>query len=215
MMDCQNLREVLDLYVDGELSPEASVQAEAHLAECLACRRAADCLRGLRQAVKAAVSQYQPAPQLANRVRESTLSPWHRRPAWALAVAAAALLIVAFAASAAQLRGTVANTLEAVAFRLDDSRSVVMEGMLLCRDCQLKKEYGYRAMCPLKGHHGALQTKDGKIWNILDGDAAEDLIHNSALLGRTVRIHGRCFRRASSLEVDSYEILEKGSQARS
>ena len=77
----------------------------------------------------------------------------------------------------------------------------------LCRDCQLKKEFGYRAMCPLKGHHGTLQTKDGKIWNILDGDASEDLIHNSALLGRIVRIHGRCFRRASSIEVDSYEVL--------
>ncbi len=207
MMDCKNLREVLDLYVDGELSPEATVQAEAHLAECQACRRAADRLQGLRQAVKTAVSQYQPAPQLASRVRKSTVSPWHRRPAWALAVATAALLIVAFAVSAAQLRGAVANTLEAAAFHLDDSRSVVMEGLLLCRDCQLKKEYGYHAMCPLKGHHGTLQAKDGKIWNILDGDASEDLIHNSALLGRTVRIHGRCFRRASSIEVDSYEVL--------
>ena len=207
MMDCKNLREVLDLYVDGELSPEATVQAEAHLAECEACRRAADRLQGLRHAVKTAVSQYQPAPQLASRVRKSTVSPWHRRPAWELAVATAALLIVAFAISAAQLRGAVANTLEAAAFHLDDSRSVVMEGLLLCRDCQLKKEYGYHAMCPLKGHHGTLQAKDGKIWNILDGDASEDLIHNSALLGRTVRIHGRCFRRASSIEVDSYEVL--------
>ncbi len=207
MMDCKNLREVLDLYVDGELSPEATVQTEAHLAECHACRRAADRLQELCQAIKAAVSQYQPAPQLANRVRNSTLSPWHRRAARALAVAAAALLIVTFAVSASQLRGTVANTLEAAAFHLDDSRSVVMEGTLLCRDCQLKKEYGYRAMCPLRGHHGTLQTKDGKIWNILDGDASEDLIHNSALLGRTVRIHGRCFRRASSIEVDSYEVL--------
>jgi len=207
MMDCKNLREVLDLYVDGELSPEATVQADAHLAECQACRRAADRLQGLRHAVKATVSQYQPAPQLASRVRKSTVSTWHRRPAWALAVATAALLIVAFAISAAQLRGAVANTLEAAAFHLDDSRSVVMEGLLLCRDCQLKKEYGYHAMCPLKGHHGTLQAKDGKIWNILDGDASEDLIHNSALLGRTVRIHGRCFRRASSIEVDSYEVL--------
>ena len=207
MMDCKNLREVLDLYVDGELSPVATVQAEAHLAECHACRRAVDGLQGLRQAVKAAVSQYQPAPQLANRVRKSTLSPWHRRPAWALVVATAALLIATLAVSASQVRGAVANTLEAAAFHLDDSRSVVMEGILLCRDCQLKKEYGYRAMCPLKGHHGTLQTKGGKIWNILDGDTAEDLIHNSKLLGRTVRIHGRCFRRASSIEVDSYEVL--------
>jgi hypothetical protein len=207
MMDCKNLREILDLYVDGELSPEATVQAEAHLAECHGCRRAADRLQGMRQAIKAAVSQYQPTPQLANRVRKSTLSPWYRRPAWALPVTTTALLIAALVVSASQLRGAVANTLEAAAFHLDDSRLVVMEGTLLCRDCQLKKEYGYRAMCPLKGHHGTLQTKDGKIWNILDGDVSEDLIHNSALLGRTVRIHGRCFRRASSIEVDSYEVL--------
>jgi hypothetical protein len=207
MMDCKNFREILDLYVDGELSPEATVQAEAHLAECRACRRAAGRLRELRQAVKAAVSQYQPGSQLIDRVRRSTVSPWHHRPAWALAVAAAVFLIVALAASASQLRGVAANTLEAAAFHLDNSRSVVMEGTLLCRDCELKKEYGYRAMCPLKGHHGTLQTKDGKIWNILDGDTSEDLIHNSKLLGRTVRIHGRCFRRASSIEVDSYEVL--------
>jgi len=83
----------------------------------------------------------------------------------------------------------------------------VMEGKLLCRDCQLKDEYGYHAMCPLTGHHGTLQTTNGKIWNILDGEVSEELIHNSKLLGRTVRIHGRCFRRASSIEVDSYEVL--------
>ena len=206
-MDCKDLREVLDLFVDGELSPEATVKAETHLAECQACRRAADRLQGLRQAVKATVSQYEPAPELVHSVRRSTLSPWHRRPAWTLAMVAVALLVVALAASVPQLRSVAANTLEATAFHLDDSRSVVMEGLLLCRDCQLKKEYGYHAMCPLKGHHGTLQAKDGKIWNILDGDASEDLIHNSALLGRTVRIHGRCFRRASSIEVDSYEIL--------
>ena len=40
MMDCKNLRELLDLYVDGELSPEAKVQAETHLAECRSCQRA-------------------------------------------------------------------------------------------------------------------------------------------------------------------------------
>lgn len=207
MMDCKNLREILDLYVDDELSPEASVQAEAHLAECHGCRRAADRLRELRQAVKAVVSQYQPTRHLIDRVRKSTVFPWHHRPAWALTVAAAVFLIVALAASAPQLRGAAANTLEAAAFHLDDSRSVIMEGTLLCRDCELKKEYGYRAMCPLKGHHGTLQTKDGKIWGILDGGTSEDLIHNSKLLGRTVRIHGRCFRRASSIEVDSYEVL--------
>jgi hypothetical protein len=106
-----------------------------------------------------------------------------------------------------QIRAAVANGLEVAAFHLDDSRAMVMEGKLLCRDCLLKEQYGYHAMCPTRGHHGSLQTRDGKIWHILDGEASEELIHNSKLLGRTIRIHGRCFRRASSVEVDSYKIL--------
>lgn len=206
MMDCRNVREILDLYIDRELSPEATVQAEAHLAECLACRRAADRLNRLRQAVKAAVDQYQPSTQLVDHVRRSTLSRWRRAPAWIPAVAAM-VLILAVGLFTPQVRGAAANVLESAAFHLDGSRAVVMEGKLLCRECQLKEKYGYHAMCPLKGHHGSLQTKDGKIWHILDGEASEDLIHNSKLLGRTVRIRGRLFRRADSLEVDGYELL--------
>jgi hypothetical protein len=206
MMDCKNIREILDLYVDGELSPEANARAEAHLAECVACRNTVARLERLRQAVKTAVGQYRPTAQLVDQVRQSTIS-WRRRPTTWVPVVATALLIAVMALFAPEIRAAIANELEVAAFHLDDSRDTVMEGRLLCRDCLLKEEYGYHAMCPTRGHHGSLQTKDGKIWNILDGDASEDLIHNSALLGRSVRIHGRCFRRASSIEVDSYEIL--------
>jgi len=206
MMDCKNIREILDLYVDGELSPEAAVQAETHLAECAACRKTVARLNRLRQAVKTAVGQYQPPSQLVAQVRQSTVFQWKRATTWVLVVAT--VLLVAFLGLfSSQVRATVADGLEVAAFHLDDSRATIMEGKLLCRDCLLKDEYGYRAMCPTRGHHGSLQTKDGKIWHILDGDASEELIHNSKLLGRTVRIHGRCFRRASSVEVDSYEVL--------
>ena len=206
MMDCKNIREILDLYVDGELSPEATVQAETHLAECDSCRRTVDRLNRLRQAVKASVGHYQPTAQLVARVRRSTISSWVRPRIWTSA-AAAILLVTTAIFFSPQVRDVVANALEFTAFHLDDSRATVMEGKLMCRDCLLKEEYGYHAMCPTRGHHGSLQTRDGKIWHILDGEASEELIHNSKLLGRTVRIHGRCFRRASSIEVDSYEVL--------
>jgi len=206
MMDCKNIREIVDLYVDGELSPEATVQANAHLAECDSCRRTVDRLNRLRQAVKASVGQYQPTAQLVARVRKSTITSWLRPTIW-IAAAAAMLLIAAAFSFTPQVRSAVANGLEFVAFHVEDSRATVMEGKLLCRECLLKDEYGYHALCPTRGHHGSLQTKDGKIWHILDGDASEELIHNSKLLGHTVRIHGRCFRRASSIEVDSYEVL--------
>ena len=206
MMDCKNIREILDLYVDGELSPEATVQAETHLAECDSCRRTVDRLNRLRQAVKASVGHYQPTAQLVARVRRSTISSWVRPRIWTSA-AAAILLVTTAIFFSPQVRDVVANALEFTAFHLDDSRATVMEGKLLCRDCLLKEEYGYHAMCPTRGHHGSLQTRDGKIWHILEGEASEELIHNSKLLGRTVRIHGRCFRRASSIEVDRYEVL--------
>jgi hypothetical protein len=200
------MREVLDLYVDGELSPEASVQAETHLAECVACRNTVARLNRLRQAVRTAVGQYQPPAQLVDQVRQATISRWRRATTW-VPVAATILLITVLAFFSPQIRAAFADELEAAAFHLDDARVTVMEGKLLCRDCLLKDEYGYHAMCPTRGHHGSLQTKDGKIWNILDGEASEELIHDSKLLGRTIRIHGRCFRRASSVEVDSYEVL--------
>ncbi len=206
MMDCKNIREILDLYVDGELSPEATVQAEAHLAECHACRNTVAGLNRLRQAVRTAVGQYQPTPQLVDRVRHSTISRWSRPRTW-VPIAATVLLFTVVSLFIPQIRAAVANGLEVAAFHLDDSRATVMEGKLLCRDCLLKEQYGYHAMCPTRGHHGSLQTRDGKIWHILDGEASEELIHNSKLLGRTIRIHGRCFRRASSVEVDSYEVL--------
>jgi len=206
MMNCKNIREILDLYVDRELSPEATVQAETHLAECVECRNTVARLKRLGQAVKTAVSQYQPPTQLVDQVRRSTASRWRRATTW-VPIAATILLLAVLALSAPQIRAAVAAELEVAAFHLDDARATVMEGKLLCRDCLLKDEYGYHAMCPTRGHHGSLETSDGKIWNILDGQASDELIHNPKLLGRTIRIHGRCFRRASSVEVDSYEVL--------
>jgi len=206
MMDCKNIREILDLYVDRELSPEATVQAETHLAECVACRNTVARLNQLRQAVKTAVGQYQPPSHLVDQVRQTTISRWRRARTW-VPVAAAVLLIAVLTLFSPQIRAAVADELEVAAFHLDDARATVMEGKLLCRDCLLKDEYGYHAMCPTRGHRGSLQTRDGKIWNILDEEASEELIHDSKLLGRTIRIHGRCFRRASSIEVDSYEVL--------
>jgi len=205
-MDCKDIREILDLYVDRELSPEATVQAETHLAECVACRTTVARLNRLRQMIKNTVGQHQPPSQLVDQVRQSTITRWSRPTTW-VPIAATAVIVAVLALFAPQIRASVANELEVAAFHLDDSRTTVMEGKLLCRDCRLKDEYGYHAMCPLTGHHGTLQTKNGKIWNILDGEASQELIHNSKLLGRTVRVHGRCFRRASSIEVDSYEVL--------
>jgi anti-sigma factor (TIGR02949 family) len=206
MMDCKKLREVLDAYVDRELSADAATQAEAHIAECSACRRAVENLARLREAVRTAAGEPEAPLELMERVRSSLSPRWHRAAALQ-AIAAALVLAGVLALFVPSVRGAAATALDFLSLKLDDSRQVVLEGKLICRDCQLEKQYGYHAMCPLTGHHGWLQTSDGRLWGILEGNASQELIHNSKLLGRRVRIHGRIFRKAGSIEVSGYKLL--------
>src|SRR5229473_6570091 len=81
MMDCKKLREVLDAYVDRELSVDAAVQAEAHTAECSACRRAVEALARLREAVRTAAGKPEAPVDLIERIRSSVSPRWHRAAA--------------------------------------------------------------------------------------------------------------------------------------
>jgi len=206
MMDCKKLREMLDAYVDRELSADANAQAEVHIAECPACRRAVDRLSRLREAVRLAVGEPEAPASLVERV-QSSLSPIRPRARVMQSIAAALILAAALTLFVPGVRGVAATALDYLALKLDDSRQVVLEGKLLCRDCQLEKEYGYHAMCPLTGHHGSIVTSDGRIWNILEGEKSRELIHNSSLLGRRVRVEGRMYRRAGSVAVSDYQLL--------
>ncbi len=206
MMDCKKLREVLDAFVDRELSPDAAAQAEAHIAECNGCRRTVEALNEVREAVRAAAGRPEAPAQLFERVR-SSLRPRWRQPVAVQAIAATLLLAATLTLFVPSVRGVAATALDYFALKLDDSRPVVLEGKLLCRDCQLEKEYGYHAMCPQTGHHGAIVTSDGRIWNLLEGEKSQELIHNSALLGRRVRVQGQMYRKAGSLVVSDYQLL--------
>ncbi len=206
MMDCKKLREVLDAYVDRELAPDAAAQAEAHIAECSGCRRAVEALVKLREAIREAAGNPEAPAHLVQSVRSSLQPAWTRLVA-VQAIAALLLLAVTLTFFVPTLRGAAATALDYLALKLDDSRPVVLEGKLLCRDCQLEKEYGYHAMCPLTGHHGAIVTSDGRIWNLLEGENSRELIHNSSLLGRKVRVEGHMYRKAGSIAVNNYQLL--------
>src|SRR5215470_18069335 len=91
MMDCKKLREVLDAYVDRELAPDAAAQAEAHIAECNACRRAVEALNKLREAVRAAAGKPEAPAHLAQSMQGS-LHPVRTRRLAVQAIAATLLL---------------------------------------------------------------------------------------------------------------------------
>lgn len=77
-MDCKEFRERLDLYADGELSAAATAEARVHLKVCTSCARAEARLLRLRGALKAAVREHQPPPELEQEVRRSLRSPRSR-----------------------------------------------------------------------------------------------------------------------------------------
>lgn len=75
-MDCKEFRELLDLYVDGELSPEAVLAAQTHLEGCAGCRRVEQQLLLLRRAVRRVVKEPEPPAELVLKVSRIA------RPAW-------------------------------------------------------------------------------------------------------------------------------------
>jgi hypothetical protein len=99
-----------------------------------------------------------------------------------------------------------ANAMDRLALRLDGSSEVELHGVLLCRDCELEHRYGIEAPCKKIGHHGAIATADGRIWNLVEQKAAADLIHDETLLGRQIVVRGRVFRGARALVIDSYQF---------
>ena len=219
MMDCKQLRENLDCYVDGELSEPAAAAAESHLAECPACARVASQLNSLRRQVRRAVTAHETPAGLDARVRRAIGTPilgswagWvgeHRTMAAAAATLVLALMGWTINANAMRVEGAVAGLLDhaVIALAPASSAPVDLEGTIVCRDCELSHQSGENVMCDRVGHRGAIATDDGRIWNIVEQPGSTDLVRDSALLGKTVRVRARLFRRAGALAVDSYRIV--------
>jgi hypothetical protein len=212
-MDCKQFREILDCYADRELSVDAAAAADAHLRECAACARVAARLEMLRRAVRHVVADT-PPPDLELRVRQSLQSVrsegigtrWGGR----VGLVAALLLVLAITGGVLtreHMQHTVAATIDGVVIRVADTGSVVLDGVVLCRDCELHRRYGVRAMCARIGHRGAIVTADGRIWNIVEQPVSTDLVHDDTLFGKRVRIRGRIFRAAGTIEINTYQIL--------
>jgi hypothetical protein len=214
-MDCKQFRASLNSYVDGELSSAASTSAHAHRQTCLACDRAARRLLEMKAAVKRAVSETVLPVALEDRVRAAITPRWTKlwqalpRTGWgrsALAGAAVILTLFLSGTTRTPVEINAANAMDRLALRLDDTSPIVLEGTLLCRDCELEHRYGVKASCRVIGHHGAIATADGRIWNLVEQRASADLIHDSTLLGKRLVVRGRLFRGARTLVIESYQF---------
>ena len=84
MMSCEQFRESIDCYLDGELSAKASAAADAHRRECRDCDRAVTSLLEMRTALKQTVAAVSVPPGLETQgdgVDEAALAPddWPER----------------------------------------------------------------------------------------------------------------------------------------
>lgn len=98
MVNCREIRPRIALYVDREVTGAEALDFEAHLTECVDCRRVYDDLRGAVDAVRGARPLYE-APEGSYASVLKTVSEWERRQGrrrWApFAVAAAVLAAMA------------------------------------------------------------------------------------------------------------------------
>jgi anti-sigma factor RsiW len=109
-MDCKKALLLLDAYVDGELDLSASLELEAHLAECAACRTRREALAGLSGRLRAGLTRHGAPEDLRARLAQLAGAPstkpapdhavpantsrWQRRQFMALA---ASVLLAVFA----------------------------------------------------------------------------------------------------------------------
>jgi anti-sigma factor RsiW len=96
-VNCTESQELLDAYLDGEFDLRTSLDVEAHLRSCAACRDEFEAHRKLQEAMAGADLYFRAPVELRKRVRAATGSKPRRWMLWAapvLATAAVLLLMV-------------------------------------------------------------------------------------------------------------------------
>ncbi|MEZ5392894.1 MAG: zf-HC2 domain-containing protein [Bryobacterales bacterium] len=94
MMRCDDAREAMHHYLDGELSELEVTGLESHLLDCEACREEHGRWQDVADAVRGAKEAYRPAPASEERVRAMLAQAEGRERIWHWARAAAVLLIL-------------------------------------------------------------------------------------------------------------------------
>src|SRR5262249_48005201 len=93
-VNCEQTRNLIHGYVDGELDLVSSLEIEQHLRDCAACSEAHEGLQSLRASVRATAPYFTPPPSLKLRIQaslrkvEGTKSRTRISPGRILAIAA-------------------------------------------------------------------------------------------------------------------------------
>jgi len=102
-MHCDEVRPLMDAYLDGELDLDRSLQIERHLQACASCAPAMQIARRLRSAIKEDIPYFRAPRSLEQRVRaiarnEARTEPRSGILSWQWLVVAAAMVLIVLGA---------------------------------------------------------------------------------------------------------------------
>jgi predicted anti-sigma-YlaC factor YlaD len=81
-MDCDEVRRMLDAYLDGELDQTRQLDVEAHLAGCATCKDAAEDIANFCSLVRMNAPFYKGPPRLKAKIRAAVRKEYKPRFRW-------------------------------------------------------------------------------------------------------------------------------------
>jgi anti-sigma factor RsiW len=97
-MTCDEARQLLDAYIDGELELTRQLDVETHLANCVSCKDAAESIANQKLIVRMNIPVYKAPPALKSKIRatlrKEATSPFERLLLYRRPLAYAAAFIV-------------------------------------------------------------------------------------------------------------------------
>lgn len=209
---CSQIEPLLAGYVDGELADSETKQVESHLNLCRMC---GDALQDQRTAKTTLHQHYRQdvAPvhlrvrlrhELAKAVARQTgffeslagLVTAHKVKSAFAALALVVLLALPYSGWLEQTSSSGGPTY------------VLVEGQIVCLDCEIMHEAGHNKECH-DYHHMGLRDGQGNLWRIVDSEQGADLITNRQLIGQRYRLEGYTLPGSlqQNIDVRRYEHL--------
>lgn len=203
--DCRKFEPIFDLYLDSQLSPESRSDFERHISTCARCLRRLRARQTLLERIRRSGREVKIPPHVAARILNSARRELRGQPhlgwRWGGAVAALCLLSVL---SLWLLTGPLlwkAGQIE------------TLEGRLVCMGKTLEERYRAHWDCVNYGHLPVIETSGGRLWHLVNNQAAHDLAVNMDDDSQPrVRIVAYVYPKEHFLEIRTYQLFRSEFQ---
>ncbi|HXI04611.1 MAG TPA: zf-HC2 domain-containing protein [Candidatus Saccharimonadales bacterium] len=217
--ECREMRGLLPAFLADEIGAAESLRLQEHLNACPSCERYSRLEGAFDGALKRGIRREAAPATLVLRVNRaldaeapqpgSASRPWGGRSLWLQWAFAASVLVALVGGGFAGVRMGY--------FTMPVSMAGVShsaEGTLVCAECmRLNRPIAQQRGCRAHGHHTALRTDNGEIWEFVDNPATHPLLMDADHVGDRVEVTGLFIQGLRYVKVDAYHF--KGAAAAS